>query len=138
MKIKFGEIKKAVNGRNCQGEGCDKWIHPGQTYYELPFGNLGTPVCPACLEKLSSSVGTALKAVKSAPKVINTLYCCRICAVKHTPDDGCKPWIEDKWHSLESKIGMKHIEHPKNKKEFINMARKAKRAGVKLGIKLVK
>lgn len=126
MKLPFGELKVAQYGRNCQG---DQWsdshyIQPGETYYELPFGNLGTPICKKCLEKLASSASTALKESKKAnSKFICTEYFCNVC----TPYCG-----DDKFHSLETKLGKKHIMHPDNKKELIRLEKKAKAKGIKL------
>ena len=125
MKLPIGELKVAVRGRNCQGAyGDSHYVQPGETYYELPFGNLGTPVCKKCLERLASSASTALRESKKAnAKVICTEYACKVC----TTD---KDW--PKFHSLETKLGLKHIDDVKNHKELVRLLRAAKAKGVKL------
>jgi len=115
-------------GRNCQGAyGDSHYVQPGETYYELPFGNLGTPVCKKCLERLASSASTALRESKKAnAKVICTEYLCQVCS----------PYCGDhKFHSLETKLGKKHIMHKDNAKEYVRLLKKAKAKGVKLLVK---
>jgi hypothetical protein len=70
MNLPFGELKVAVRGRTCQGQPWTNghWIKPGQTYYELPFGNLGTPVCKRCLKKLIASAQYSLKQIEKLAK----------------------------------------------------------------------
>ena len=70
MKLPIGELKVAVRGRVCQGKPwtVGHFINPGQTYYELPFGNLGTPVCKRCLKKLIASAQLSLKQIEKLAK----------------------------------------------------------------------